>query len=434
MRFEIVAKAEVLCCLAPSYADGVLSLPYRFDDCEPLIERIVFPGAPAVLPERAAAFDSAVALLQAIAGVSYYKALLPPRIDIASLSPGRAALLTDVYVQGLGEFAVANGIDLRGYVAFDGSAPCPAAADLGLSRRTLVPIGGGKDSIVTLEALHGRGEPVAASFVGSSDLIAACARQSGAPVLNIGRHIAPGLFELNRRGAYNGHIPVTAINSAILVCAALLYGYDGIAFSNEASASSANLTRDGQPINHQWSKGWDFERAFAHVVRTEIAADLAYYSYLRQLSELAVAQRFASLDRYHAHFSSCNRNFKILGPRPESRWCGECPKCHFVFLALAPFMTKPALLAIFGRNYLDDPALAPAFDALLEWGAHKPFECVGEGRESRAAMAALAERADWREDALIQRYRRDIAPHIGRVDIEPLLRPSGEHGIPARVL
>ncbi len=433
MRSEIVAKAEVLRFLAPSYVDGVLSLPYQFDDCEPLIERIVFPGAPAVLPERAAAFDSAVSLLQTIAGVSYYKALLPPRIDLAPLSAARAALLTDVYVQGLGEFAVANGIDLRGYVAFDGSAPCPAATDLGLARRTLVPIGGGKDSIVTLEALHTRGEPVAATYVGSSDLIAACARQSGAPVLNIGRHIAPGLFELNRRGAYNGHIPVTAINSAILVCAALLYGYDGIAFSNEASASSANLTRDGQPINHQWSKGWDFERAFAQVVRSEVAADLAYYSYLRQLSELAVAQRFAALDRYHAHFSSCNRNFKILGPRPESRWCGECPKCHFVFLALAPFMTKPALLAIFGRNYLDDLALAPAFDALLEWGAHKPFECVGEGRESRAALAALAERADWREDALIQRYRRDIAPYIGRVDIEPLLQPIGEHGIPARV-
>lgn len=434
MRSEIVAKAQALRFLTPSYAAGVLALPYRFDDQEPLVERIVFPGAPAVQPERAAAFDSAIGLLQAIAGVSYYKALLPPRIEIAPQSAPRAALLTDVYVQGLGEFAVANGIDLRGYVAFHGGAQMPAATALGLAKRTLVPIGGGKDSIVTLEALQARGEPVAASFVGSSDLIAACAKQSGAPVLNIERHIAPGLFELNRRGAYNGHIPVTAINSAILVCAALLYGYDGIAFSNEASASSENLTRDGQPINHQWSKGWAFERAFAQVVRGEIAADLAYYSYLRQMSELAVARRFAALDRYHAHFSSCNRNFKILGPRPESRWCGECPKCHFVFLALAPFMAKPALLAIFGRNYLDDAELAPAFEALLEWGAHKPFECVGEGRESRAAMAVLATRADWREDALIHRYRRDIAPHIGCVEIEPLLQPNGEHGIPARVL
>ncbi len=433
MRSEIVAKARVLRFLAPTYADGVLTLPYQFDDSEPLIERILFPGTPAIPAARREAVQSAISLLHAIAGVSYYKALLPPRIELAPMSDRRAEFLTDVYVQGLGEFAVANGIDLRGYISFAGGESRAPAAMLGLSKRTLVPIGGGKDSIVTLEELRTRGEPVAATYVGKSDLIAACARISGAPVLNIERHIAPQLFELNRQGAYNGHIPVTAINSAVLVCAALLYGYDGIAFSNESSASVENFTRDGQPINHQWSKGWAFERAFAAIVRAEVASDLVYYSYLRPLSELAVAERFAALDRYHAHFSSCNRNFKILGPRPESRWCGECPKCHFVFLALAPFMTKPALLAIFGRNFLDDPALTAAYDALLEWGAHKPFECVGEGRESRAAMAALATRADWREDALVARFRRDIAPTIEPVAIEALLLPGREHGIPAQL-
>ena len=73
---------------------------------------------------------------------------------------------------------------------------------------------------------------------------------------------------------------------------------------------------------------------------------------------------------------------------PADRWCGQCPKCHFVFLALAPFVPKPRLLAIFGRNLLDDVALAPGFDALLEYRDHKPFECVGEGAESRAAMYA----------------------------------------------
>ena len=94
--------------------------------------------------------------------------------------------------------------------------------------------------------------------------------------------------------------------------------------------------------------------------------------------------------RFDHVFSSCNRNFHILGERPVNRWCGVCPKCHFVFLALAPFMPKPRLMGIFGRNLLDEPEQAPGFDALLEYQDHKPFECVGEGRESRAAMAALA--------------------------------------------
>jgi hypothetical protein len=77
----------------------------------------------------------------------------------------------------------------------------------------------------------------------------------------------------------------------------------------------------------------------------------------------------------------------LLGERPAARWCGVCPKCQFVFLALAPFLPKPRLMAIFGRNLLDEPALAAGFDALIEYREHKPFECVGEGRESRAAIS-----------------------------------------------
>ncbi|HEY5614105.1 MAG TPA: endonuclease domain-containing protein, partial [Lysobacter sp.] len=138
------------------------------------------------------------------------------------------------------------------------------------------------------------------------------------------------------------------------------------------------------------------------------------------------------IDRYDAHFSSCNRNFHILGERPVNRWCGVCPKCHFVFLALAPFMPKPRLVGIFGRNLLDDPAQIAGFDALLEFQDHKPFECVGEGRESRAAMAALAGRPEWREDALVERFAREIRPQLdaGDLRIEPLLVIDDEQRIP----
>ncbi|HQY50643.1 MAG TPA: endonuclease domain-containing protein, partial [Thermomonas sp.] len=167
--------------------------------------------------------------------------------------------------------------------------------------------------------------------------------------------------------------------------------------------------------------------------QTHVAADLQYYSLLRPLSELAVARQFAKTDRYDAHFSSCNRNFHILGERPTSRWCGVCPKCHFVFLALAPFLPKLRLVGIVGRNLLDDAAQQAGYDALLEYGDHKPFECVGEGRESRAAMATLAQRAEWREDVLVKRFANQIAPQLdaGEGVIEPLLALSNEHRIPA---
>lgn len=339
-----------------AYADGEVRLGYAFDDGASMFERIRFPGAPATVPAgREAAFARVLALLHGIAGVSYYKALVPERIEVQGelLDPALAALLDEVYLHGLGEFAHHNGLDLRGRIRFPQSAePAPAAAALGLPRRALVPIGGGKDSLVSIETLKRAGDPVAVVWIGRSELIRACAQATGQPLLNIEREIAPELFELNRRGAWNGHIPVTAINSAILTLAALLYGYDEIVFSNEASASVGNLVSNELDINHQWSKGLRFETHFAQYLRTKVAADLHYYSLLRPFSELAVTERFARLTRYHALFSSCNRNFRILGDKPSARWCGECPKCRFVFLALAPFMSKPALLGIFGRNLL----------------------------------------------------------------------------------
>ena len=429
---------QVFRFLHARYADGVAELSYAFDDGEPLVERIRFPAAPALPPARQAAFDAALKLLHLIAGVSYYKAGVPPQIELAEgpLDDATADLLDALYLHGLAEFAYRNGLDLRGRIHFPrGGQALPAMPALGLPKRTLVPIGGGKDSLVAVEAIKSIGGDATAVWVGNSPLIAACAERTGLPTLNIQRELAPGLFELNRLGAWNGHIPVTAVNSAILAVAAILYGHDSIAFANERSASAATLEYDGQQVNHQWSKGYAFETLLSDWLHSHVAADLDYCSLLRPYSELAITRAFAKLTPYFDSFSSCNRNFRILGPKPADRWCGQCPKCHFVFLALAPFLPKPRLLTIFGRNLLDDESQAAGFDALLEYQDHKPFECVGEGAEARAAMYALSQRPEWAEDALVARFRSEILPQLdaSQLALEPWLVPSGEHRVPARL-
>lgn len=425
-------------------ATGVAELVYGFDDGPDLIERIGFPGAPfdgALVQSRSV--QRALELLNCIAGISYYKAAVPPRITFGASAPDAetAALLTAIYVNGLGEFAYRNCVDVAGRVAFpvrqggntrdaEPTEICHIDGD-----RALVAIGGGKDSLVSIEALRSLGTTTQTlSWVGGSGLIAACAARTGLPTLNVSRTLAPALFEFNRMGAWNGHIPVTAINSAILVLAATLHGMNQVVFSNERSASYGSTIPGTGEVNHQWSKSWAFEQMFGAHVRRHVAPGLTYYSLLRPFSELAIARQFARTPQYDDCFSSCNRNFHLLGERPTERWCGVCPKCHFVFLALAPFMSKTRLVSIFGRNLLDEPALAPAFDALLEFGAHKPFECVGEGREARAAMAALSARADWREDALVARFAREIAPQLAAEDLSmaPLLDAQGPHRIPER--
>jgi hypothetical protein len=431
-----------------TYAGGVAELAYAFDQGEEMVERIRFPDAPALPAERQQAFDAALTLLHLVAGVSYYKAGVPPAIEAEPLDGPTAELLDALYLPGLAEFAYRNGLDLRGRIVFPRFAPSPSrgvgrgegarlleAPALNLPQRTLVPIGGGKDSLVAVEAIKAAGGEATAVWVGNSPLIAACAERTGLPTLNIQRELSPVLFELNRLGAWNGHIPVTAINSVILALAAILYGHDSIAFANERSASAATLEYEGQQVNHQWSKSFAFETLLGDWLHSHVAADLHYFSLLRPYSELAITRAFARLTPYFDAFSSCNRNFRILGPRPADRWCGQCPKCHFVFLALAPFCPKPRLLAIFGRNLLDDESQAAGFDALLEYQDHKPFECVGEGAEARAAMFALSQRPEWQEDALVARFAREILPQLdpAQLALEPWLEPAAEHRVPARL-
>lgn len=419
---------------------GVAQLVYAFDEGPELVETVTIPGAPfAIEGARAVAVERALRLLHLITGVSYYKAAVPGeiRIDSYAIDADTAGLLELIYVNGLGEFAYRNGLNLHGKIRFPvaaGEAEGVAPA-LGLREHALVAIGGGKDSLVSIEALRALGIEQTVTWIGGSQLIRACAERTGLPTLNIGRALAPQLFDYNREGAWNGHIPVTVLNSAIMALAALLHGVDQVVFSNERSASYGSLIEGTGEVNHQWSKGWACEKAFGEYLQRHVAADLHYYSLLRPLSELAVARQFTRTDHYDAHFSSCNRNFHILGERPANRWCGVCPKCHFVFLALAPFMSKPRLVRIFGRNLLDDPAQTAGYDALLEYQNHKPFECVGEGRESRAAMAALSERPEWREDTLVERFASEIRPQLSEEElrIEPLLVIDDEQRIPPKL-
>src|SRR5690554_824493 len=231
-------------------ASGKVELVYAFDDGPELVETLQFPGAPFTLDApRRAAVDATLQLLHLIAGVSYYKAALPPQllIETALPSPALAALATSVYENGLSEFAYRNGLSVRGRIQFPAAEATPSAPVLGLRVHALTAIGGGKDSLVTIEALRDAGVAQSVVFVGNSPLIQACAQRTGLPLFSIGRKLAPQLFDYNKQGAWNGHIPVTAVNSAILVLAALLHDADQVVFSNERSASygSQVLLPDG---------------------------------------------------------------------------------------------------------------------------------------------------------------------------------------------
>jgi len=418
-------------------ASGRVTLEYGFDQSWTFVEELDLPLSRPALPAQA--LERALELLHFVCGISYFKAICPAQIETRGPPPSAelALLLDTLYLNGLAEFAHVNRLDLHGKINFPaGEAGIPAQS-AALDRAAIVALGGGKDSLVSIETLRRADLPVTVFWVGDSELIEGVAQRTGFPQLKISRRIDTRLFELNRLGALNGHIPVTAINSSIGVLCALLIGADQVVFSNERSADVGNFSDShGLEVNHQYSKSFAFEALFANYVERFVASDLRYFSLLRPLLELAVTERFARLEQYFAVFSSCNRNFRILSPKPAMRWCGACPKCHFVFLALAPHLPKPKLVAIFGRNLLDDARLIQPFEALMEFNALKPFECVGEGIEARAAFAAIGARADWREDAVVEHFNRVVRPSLEAQDLSlaPLLLPRGAHRVPPELL
>ncbi|MFG1606213.1 hypothetical protein [Actinoplanes sp. NPDC049265] len=370
-------------------ATGVVKLGYLLDGPAPetFTETVTLPVGTADTQTLMRTLE----LLHVVAGVSYYKVGAPPLVVTEdAFGPAARAFFDAVYTHGLAEYAYRNQLphvlDLHVSTAGD---PTPVSETDNSDGRPLSAVGGGKDSIVTLEILRAAGfDPVPFS-VNPNPVIVSVNEASGLPALAARRQLDPRLFELNNAGARNGHIPVTAINSLIAIATAAWHGLGPVAMSNERSASDPNLIWNGHEVNHQWSKGEAAEGLLRAAVREHVGLTEPYFSFLRPLSELRIAQLFAAHTRYDDVVTSCNQAFK-LHDRTE-RWCGNCPKCRFVFLAMAPFMPHERLVHIFGHDLFADPAQLPGYRELLGLDAHKPFECVGEVEESVVALSMIDE-------------------------------------------
>jgi hypothetical protein len=418
---------------------GLLTCRYSLDGRE-FTERVTLPPGPRwdTRPAQAAA-----RLVFLLAGVSYYKTAAPPVIDLGGtpLTERERDFLRDFYVNGLAEFAYRNGLTLDGIELRAGHAASYAGAiPATRERRALVPFGGGIDSIVTVEQVRQVADVrlfVVSRPGDSYDAIERPAAVAGLPVTRATREFDPQLLRSAEYGFRNGHVPVTGIISAIAVLAAVLDERDAVVMSNEWSASIPTLESGGKWVNHQYSKSASFERAFRHVMAETPGYFPEYFSWLRDRTELWVGREFANLENYHSTFRSCNKAFYSDRNRRLDHWCGQCDKCCFIDLILAPFLSRRTLESIFAvtGEPLADPGLREKFRALLGAGA-KPFECVGEVTECRAAVLLAARRPDraGAGDGLLQELAKEVASWPDAptdADAERMLDPVGESFVPA---
>ena len=419
-------------------ASGLARFGYALDNPYEFCEELRFEGAPFSLEQwQRALLDRLLPFLHLAAGVSYYKTAVPREITVESgpLSDRAAAFFDSLYLNGLGEFAFRNGIPLGGRIRFPGGGVQPAPLPAQFSeRRCLVPMGGGKDSLVTVEIMRRTHRPVSTFVLGDFPVIDAVCRATGLPAIRVSRRLDPLVMQLNREGALNGHVPISAIFSFSALFAAVLHHASTVVASQERSANVGNVEFDGREVNHQYSKSFHFEKDLQSLIRNEVSLELETYSLLRPLSEAHIAKLFAGLERYHRVFTSCNRSFRLSGPG-ESLWCGDCPKCRFVFLALAPFLQRRELLAIFGKDLFADERQTQGFLDILGLGEMKPFECVGEFEEARWCLRQVASRTEWGEHSGLAALWKRAAAACGEAMVNErlLFTPSEDHAIPEDV-
>ncbi|OHA17762.1 MAG: hypothetical protein A2664_04090 [Candidatus Taylorbacteria bacterium RIFCSPHIGHO2_01_FULL_46_22b] len=341
-------------------------------------------------------------------GVSYWKTFCPKIIEtpIISLSEKQTVFWNTVYTKGLGEFFYKNKIDFRGLVEFPISSKLtpPVQTTLPDSDRSLVLLGGGKDSFVSGELVRKSGKQFSFFSLGDFPLIKEAAKSTGVELITIGRQIDPKLLELNKRSdVYNGHVPVSTLYSATAMLVALLYGFDEVVLSAEDSADYGNVEYLGEMINHQWSKSEEAEKLLRTYFSEFVSSDITFHSLIRNFSELQVGALFSKYPQYFDVFSSCNKNF-LLTKRAERKWCGECPKCAFVFAILAPFIPKEKLVSIFGKNLFADEKLLPIYRELLGLEAFKPFECVGTPEETKLAFLLAHQKGEYEADIVMKQF------------------------------
>jgi hypothetical protein len=416
-----------------------LHLGYRLSaGSEPDVHFDEVLALPATLPApdpSDAATRVAIEIVHRTFGVSYYKVSCPREVSAAPASESVARYWDTLYSEGLGEFFFRNRIELTDRVHFPRSpgAVAQAAHRAPADERALVLVGGGKDSVVAREVLRHAGVACDAFALGSAPWIERSAAAMGLALHTVGRTLDPKLFELNARGALNGHVPISACIAAVSVLVALSGGYSAVIAANERSADEGNTSWNGVEINHQWSKSFRFETAFRALVEEQIANAPLYLSVLRPLSELAITRAFTLHPEYRDAVSSCNKNFRVQGPRAESRWCGRCPKCVFVYLMVAAHAGKEVLGSIFGADFLAIPENLATLADLAGVGGMKPFECVGTASESRAALGQLylagrlpAPCAAW--------YERTLATDRSRISAEfaASMTPDATYRLPGR--
>lgn len=348
-----------------------------------------FPKPEGVNIQNDIAFERIIFSLGMAEAVSYWKASCSPemRVECGELSEDQIQWWKKLYFLGLGEFFYVNKInaDREDFINIlpSGTFKSKSIPERPAPSGCLVPIGGGKDSALTLETLVRNGMNCRCYAINKRCSISGTVETAGLgneSLITAKRGFDRSLINLNNAGYLNGHTPFSSIVAFSAEAVSYLNNLQYIVLSNESSANESTVA--GLSVNHQYSKSFEFERDFHDYEEKYLRTGISYFSFLRPLSEFQIAKMFVAHKKYLPVFRSCNLGSKVS---PDI-WCSDCPKCLFVALILSPFLSPEELPKVFGKDLLNDEKMLHFFMELIGKSEHKPFECVGSIDEVNLAV------------------------------------------------
>lgn len=343
-------------------------------------------------------FERVIFNLGMVEVISYLKSTCSPKLIVKAgyLNDEQIAWYKKLYINGLGEFFYVNNIAsamnektfLDIYVQTHEQENI-LENDLCLTGN-LIPVGGGKDSAVTLEVLSDEKDKNTCFVINIKEASYNCAKIAGYDDHDIytpKRILDKKIIELNNQGFFNGHTPFSAIVAFSSYASAILLGRKYIVLSNEDSANESNVADTN--INHQYSKSIEFENDFRNYYNKFICNNgPEYFSLLRPISEWQIVKAFTKSSKYFPVFKSCN-----VGSKGEFwHWCEDCPKCLYVYIMLAAFLDIEDMKKIFKTDMLDNEELEKIFNGLVYPDYDKPFECVGTKDEINLSISMIVKK------------------------------------------
>ena len=347
--------------------------------------------------------------------LSYWKVVCSPKIVVKAgkLDSKQIKWWKDILINGMGQYFYENKINFTSpnFIEIISSGSLKIKKGKVSGKGILIPIGGGKESAVTLELMKKFKKDVDCFALNPFLNIKEMFKVSGYKrMIVVERKIEDNLLLLNRKGYLNGHTPFVAYLSFLTVLVSFLFNKKFVVFSNEDSSNEGNVKWLGHEINHQYSKTYDFEKKFREYCSTYLINDLEYFSVLRLLYEIQIARIFSYMKNYFPVFLSCNESQKTYSgtKKKTGKWCGSCSKCLFVYTILYPFISKDELLSIFGSDLFEKKELLPILKELIGEKEVKPFECVGTRKEALVALYLSYKKGE--NSYLLKYFEKNVLP------------------------